>query len=373
MMKKLLIITFILFILAGCNQTEDPIIEPLVPYENCDSPTLEGGWVCIWADEFNRDTIDEDKWNFEVNGYGGGNNELQYYTKENASIVDGKLVITAKSESYLGKDYTSSRLNTKYKGDFRYGRLIVSAKLPTGAGTWPAIWMMPTMSLYGTWPKSGEIDIMEYVGRNPTHLFSTIHTEKFNHQLGTQIGYDTTVATAETEFHTYEMIWNPGEIMTYVDGKLLGTFKYSAAFNQDVLYNAAFPFDQEFYLILNLAMGGNLGGAVDPNFTESTFEIDYVRVYQYDYAVIDKEEPSTPEKLQIAELHNTVFWNASTDDYGVEKYAIYVNGELYDFSNLNQYTFTRLENGKSYQIEVQAIDFLGRSSGLSNLLSLTIV
>lgn len=158
-----------------------------------------------------------------------------------------------------------------------------------------------------------------------------------------------------------------------VDGKLLGTFKYSTAFNQDVKYNAAFPFDQDFFLILNLAMGGNLGGAVDPNFTESSFEIDYVRVYKYDYATIDEENPSTPEKLQIAQLRNTIFWNASIDDYGVEKYAIYVDNELYDYANLNQYTFTRLDVGKSYQIQVQAIDFLGNASGKSNILSLTIV
>lgn len=372
-MKKLLIVTLVLFILVGCKPTEDPKIEPLTPYDGCEVGTLEGGWVCTWADEFNGEVLDETKWNYEVNGYGGGNNELQYYTKENTTIEDGKLVITARKERYLGKDYTSSRLNSKYKGDFRYGRLIVSAKLPTGAGTWPAIWMMPTMSLYGTWPKSGEIDIMEYIGRNPNNVFSTIHTEKFNHQLGTQIGYNTTIENPNTEFHTYEMIWNPGEIMTYVDGKLLGTFKYSAAFNQDVLYHAAFPFDQSFYLILNLAMGGNLGGTVDPNFTETTFEIDYVRVYKYDYATIDQESPSTPEKLQIAQLKNTVYWNPSTDDYGVEKYGIYVNGELYDFANLNQYTFTRLEKGKSYQIEVQAIDFLGNASKKSNTLSITII
>lgn len=138
-------------------------------------------------------------------------------------------------------------------------------------------------------------------------------------------------------------------------------------------YNAASPFDQEFFLILNLMTGGNLGGAVDPNFTESSFEIEYVRVYQYDYATIDEENPSTPEKLQIAQLRNTIFWNASIDDYGVEKYAIYVDNELYDYASLNQYTFTRLDVGKSYQIQVQAIDFLGNASGKSNILSLTIV
>ncbi len=369
-MKKLLSLILLLFIVAGCEPSEEPVV-PLQPAQDCDEATLEGGWVCVWADEFNGETIDETKWNFEVNGYGGGNNELQYYTRENAEIVDGKLVITAKKESYLGKDYTSSRLTTKYKGDFTYGRFIIRAKLPSGAGTWPAIWMMPTMSLYGGWPKSGEIDIMEHVGRDPDNVFSTIHTEKFNHNLGTQIGYDITIPTAETEFHEYEIIWNPGEILTFVDGVQFATFRYTAAFNQDVLYHAAFPFDQDFFFILNLAIGGGLGGAVDDSIFPQAFEIDYVRVYKYDYQSIDQEVPSKVEDLQIAQLKNTIFWDPSKDDYGVEKYAIYVDDELYDFANLNQYTFDRLEEGKTYQIKVQAIDFVGNVSEISQILSFT--
>lgn len=371
-MKKILSLILLLFILVGCNPSGVPNdLEPLVPAEDCDSQTLEGGWVCIWADEFNEEEINRDKWNFEVNGYGGGNNELQYYTEKNAEIVDGKLVITALKEDYLNRDYTSSRLTTKYKGDFRYGRIVVSAKMPTGQGTWPAIWMMPTMSVYGGWPQSGEIDIMEYVGRDPQNVFSTIHTEKFNHQDGTQIGYDITVPTAETEFHTYEIIWNPGEIITYVDGVSFATFRYTAQFNQDVAYYEAFPFDQQFFLILNLAIGGGFGGTVDNSIFPTAFEIDYVRVYQYDYATIDEEKPSNIENLQIAQLRNTIFWDASTDDYGVEKYGIYVDGELYDFANLNQYTFDRLVKGQSYQITVQAIDFVGNASEISQILSFT--
>lgn len=372
-MKKILSLVLLLFILIGCepNEDEELPIDPLKPVEGCEEGTLDGGWVCIWADEFEGEEIDETKWNFEVNGYGGGNNELQYYTKENAEIVDGKLVITAKKESYLGKEYTSSRLTTKYKGDFTYGRFIIRAKLPSGAGTWPAIWMMPTMSAYGGWPNSGEIDIMEHVGRDADNVFSTIHTEKFNHMKGTQIGYDITLPTAETEFHEYEIIWNPGQILAFVDGEQFATFGYSAAFNQDVPYHAAFPFDQDFFLILNLAIGGGLGGTVDNSIFPQAFEIDYVRVYKYDYASIDKEVPSVVEDLQIAQLKNTIFWDASDDDYGVEKYAIYVNDELYDFANLNQYTFDRLEKGTSYQIKVQAVDFVGRASEMSQILSFT--
>lgn len=370
-MKKILIFILLLFILVGCNPSSQSNITPLKPVEGCNEPTLEGGWVCIWADEFEDEEIDESKWNFEVNDYGGGNNELQYYTRKNAEIVDGKLVITALKEDYLTRNYTSSRLTTKYKGDFRYGRIIVSAKLPSGAGTWPAIWMMPTLNTYGGWPHSGEIDIMEYVGRRPEHVFSTIHTTKFNHNLGTQIGYDIDVPTAETEFHTYEIIWNPGEIITYVDGVSFATFRYTAAFNQDVPYYEAFPFDQDFFLILNLAIGGGLGGDVDDSIFPQAFEIDYVRVYRYDYATIDKEVPTQVTNLQIAQLKNTIFWNPSSDDYGVEKYAIYVDGELYDHANLNQYTFDDLVKGKAYQVEIEAIDFVGNRSERSQILSFT--
>lgn len=374
-MKKILIVLLLLFVLVGCDpkaSNENPNkLPPLTPLEGCEVPTLEDGWVCTWADEFNGDQIDETKWNFEVNDYGGGNNELQYYTKENAQIVNGKLVITAKKEDYKTRDYTSSRLTTKYKGDFLYGRFIISAKMPSGAGTWPAIWMMPTMNSYGGWPNSGEIDIMEYVGRQPNNVLSTIHTEKFNHKIGTQIGYNVNVNNAETEFHKYEIIWSPGEISTYVDDVKFATFGYSAEFNQDVPYYKAFPFDQQFFLILNLAIGGGLGGQVNNSIFPTAFEIDYVRVYTQDYAQTDKENPSDVTKLSISQLKNTIHWKDSTDDQGIEKYAIYINEELYDFANLNQYTFKGLDKNKSYQIRVQAIDFLGKTSKMSDVLSFT--
>lgn len=375
-MKKILIIALLMFILVGCEKNTGEVpngLLPLTAADDCDEKTLDGGWTCIWADEFNGTAVDETKWNFEVNGGGGGNNELQYYTRENTQIVDGKLVITAKKESYLGMDYTSSRLTTKYKGTFEYVRIVVRAKLPTGRGTWPAIWMMPLMNAYGGWPDSGEIDIMEYVGYDPNRIHSTIHTEKFNHNLNTQIGFSRLIENAETEFHDYELIWSPGYLKTLVDGDTIGEFNYVPALTSDTPYSEAFPFDQEFFLILNLAIGGNWGGAqgVDVNIFPTTLQIEYVRVYKQDYATIDKTKPLEPENISLAQLKNTIYWQKATDDFGVAEYAIYLDGQFHKYVNLNQVTLTGLNIGQSYLVQIQAVDFVGRTSGLSESFSLT--
>jgi len=380
-MKKILMIVCLLFILIGCRSndteptdtTDDSLpngLTPLIATEDCLVPTLDDGWVCIWADEFEGDTVDETKWHFEDGGYGGGNRELQYYTRNNTTVEDGKLIITSKLEDMDGKRYTSSRLNTKYKASFQYVRISVSAKMPSGNGTWPAIWMMPLMNVYGGWPNSGEIDIMEYVGRNQNEILSTIHTKKFNHNLGTQLGYHRVYENVETEFKNYEMIWMPGTILTYVDGDKLGEFNYTPAFNQEVPYYDAHPFDQEFFLIINLAIGGTLAGAVDDAIFPQTFEIEHVRVYKKDYAVLDKEAPEVPTEIRTATLKNTLWWLKSHDDIGVEKYAIYLDGEFHKYANLQQVTLTGLNVGQSYQVQIQAIDFVGRVSEKSEIFTL---
>jgi beta-glucanase (GH16 family) len=385
-MKKTILTILIMFTLVGCGSLTTPVtlttttaevipngLEPLVAVSDCEVPTLEGGWTCIWADEFSGTVVDETKWNFEINGDGGGNNELQYYRKENATLADGILSITAKKESYLGKLYTSSRLTTKYKGTFEYVRIVVRAQMPSGRGTWPAIWMMPLMSSYGGWPDSGEIDIMEYVGYDQNRIYSTIHTELFNGRLGTQIGASALFENVETQFHDYELIWSPGKILTYVDGAKLGEFNYVPALTKNAAYYQAFPFDQPFFLILNQAVGGAWGGSqgVDPDIYPTALKIDFVRVYKLDYATIDKTAPSAPDDLQPATLANTLFWTKSSDDFGVERYIIYVNGVFNKFSNLNQVTLTALNDHETYQIQIQAVDFVGRTSAFSPMLSYT--
>lgn len=366
-MKKI-VLTLILFtsiaMLSAC-QNNKPIIEPLKPTPDCEVPYLDGGWVCTWADEFNLDQVDPFKWNFEINDGGGGNNELQYYIRDNATVEDGILTITGKNETYRTREYTSSRITTHRKADFKYGLFQIRSKNPIGRGTWPAVWMMPTRSVYGGWPRSGEIDIMEYVGYDPSKIHSTIHTQKFNHKNGTQIGRSTTINSTD-DFLVYELLWNPGELTWFIEGKQVFNVTYNAAINQDVPYYEAHPFDQEFFMILNLAIGGDWGGAqgIDNTAFPTYFQIDYVRYYQLDYNSIDKEKPTKVEFIYDSRLANTIHWDKSIDDYGVSHYKVLVDGIEHDTANLQQYTFKNLTPG-NYQIEIIAVDFTGKESPIS--------
>jgi Beta-glucanase/Beta-glucan synthetase len=244
----------------------------------------------VWNDEFSNTGLpDATRWGYDVGGSGWGNNELEYYTDsrlENARCENGNLVIEARKESYQGMNYTSARLVTSNKGDWRYGRFEVRAKLPGGKGTWPAIWMLPTTWVYGSWPSSGEIDIMEYVGYDPGNVHGSIHTEAYNHTIGTQKTSTYSVPDAETAFHTYAIEWTTEKIDFFVDD-----VKYFSFTNEHTGYKV-WPFDQPFHFILNLAVGGDWGGAegVDPNIWPQQMVVDYARVYQYitkDQIVVD--------------------------------------------------------------------------------------
>jgi len=247
-----------------------------------DNNSENNDWKLVWSDEFDNEGLpDTTKWNYDTRGneYGWGNNEKQWYPiadPENAYIRDGILTITAIKEPTFGKDYSSARLTTKGKGDWKYCKVEVRAKVPLGRGTWPAIWMLPTENTYGGWPKSGEIDIMEHVGFNPDTVFSTVHTGAFNHTIGTQVGKKIGLPTATTEFHIYTTEWNENEIRSYVDGEHYFTFTNNGEGFE------AWPFDRPFHLILNLAIGGGLGGkkGIDDSKFPHEFQIDYVRVYQ---------------------------------------------------------------------------------------------
>jgi beta-glucanase (GH16 family) len=203
---------------------------------------------------------------------------LQYYTNSvnNAHAENGTLIITAKRETFSGKEYTSARLITKGKGDFLFGRFEVKAKLPAGKGTWPAIWMLPTEWAYGGWPNSGEIDIMENVGYNPNVVHISTHTEAYNHIKNTQKTATRIVDNAMTEFHVYRVDWTPYAIRGYIDGQQI--FEH---INEGKGY-PTYPFDKKFHLLLNLAVGGNWGGVqgVDETIFPASLEVDYVRVYK---------------------------------------------------------------------------------------------
>jgi beta-glucanase (GH16 family) len=239
-------------------------------------------WKLVWSDEFNYIGLpDSNKWNYDTRGnsFGWGNNEQQWYTEKeqkNSIVSNGTLKIISIKESINGKEYSSARLITKKKGDWKYCKVEVKAKLPTGNGTWPAIWMLPTDNNYGIWPRCGEIDIMEQVGFNPDTVFSTVHTGAYNHLIGTQVGKKIGVPTATTDFHIYTLEWEENELRSYVDNQLY--FSFANEQNGPTVW----PFDQRFYLIFNLAIGGGLGGkkGIDNTKFPHTYEIDYVRIYQ---------------------------------------------------------------------------------------------
>jgi beta-glucanase (GH16 family) len=242
-------------------------------------------WRLVWSDEFDYSGLpDPKRWGYDVGGHGWGNKELQYYTerrKENARVENGHLIIEARREFWAGQEYTSARLVSKGKGDWTYGRFEVRAKLPSGRGSWPAIWMLPSSNDYGSWPNSGEIDIMEHVGFDPDVVHSSVHTKSYHHSINTQKTAKISVPTSRTGFNTYVVEWTPQEVRAFVNQQHYFTFKNERLTNPAADYKQ-WPFDKPFHLLLNIAVGGNWGGAqgVDETIWPQRMEIDYVRVYQ---------------------------------------------------------------------------------------------
>jgi len=273
----LLLIFVCLF--SACDQRKQ------VELVSTKNTSTESNWQLLWSDEFEHSGLpDTTKWSYDVGntcerpmGCGWGNNELQYYTdgvSKNARVEAGKLVIEAHKENISTNKFSSARLVSRSKGSFKYGKMEIRAKLPSGRGTWPAIWMMPQDDVYGGWPRSGEIDIMEHVGYEPDSIFGTPHTLAYHHSIGTQKGGGIKIPTSEDNFHVYSIDWNEDRINWFVDGTQYHTFKKEAG-------SETWPFDQSFYFILNIAVGGNWGGAkgVDTSIWPQKMLIDYVRVY----------------------------------------------------------------------------------------------
>jgi len=238
----------------------------------------------VWSDEFDYNgTPDPTKWTFDIGtgNWGWGNNEQQFYTDrtENAYVTDGTLKIRAIQENYQGKAYTSARLKSAFLGDWTYGRIQIRARMANVAarGTWAALWMLPTDQVYGTWPDSGEIDIIEHVGYNPGMFHGTIHTSSFNHMKGTQS--DSNVAGNLNDWHVFEIDWSADKIDFIMDDFRFHTFR-----RQESHTFREWPFDQRFHIIMNVAVGGNWGGAqgIDDSAFQGggqVMEIDWVRVY----------------------------------------------------------------------------------------------
>lgn len=282
--KKAMFYNFIVLLtlaLNACSSKEEEVLPPLVPPPSTE--ITDKNWAFestpTWADEFDYNGApDSKKWDYDLGGSGWGNNELQLYTNStnNANVANGILSITARKENMEGKSYTSARMVTRNKMDFTFGRVEIKAKLPDGRGTWPALWMLPTDRAYGDWPKSGEIDIMEHVGYDQNVVHFTTHSEAYYFKINTQKSAQKTIPTASTEFHLYRVDWTPYAVRGYFDGEKVFEFV-----NENKTYKE-WPFDKRFHILMNVAVGGDWGGAkgVDDSIFPKKMDVDYVRYYK---------------------------------------------------------------------------------------------
>lgn len=250
-----------------------------IPSTGYSTPLSYPGYKLVWADEFDSETLNPDNWVHETGtgNNGWGNNELQYYREDNTTLVNGHLVITAKAQRFGGNNYTSSRIKSQGKKSFKFGRVDIRAALPKGQGLWPALWMLGTNITSVGWPACGEIDIMELTGDLPNRVLSTVHFGQNVEQreYRSQSLYLDNNKNFHDEFHVFSMIWNENLIEFYMDD-----IKYHTITPASV-GNAPYPFNKNFFFIMNVAVGGNLPG--NPNATTpfpQSMIVDYIRVFQ---------------------------------------------------------------------------------------------
>ena len=268
----------ILILFITCQEPKSSEKQPVV------NEWDKEGWALVWNDEFDGPALNLEKWSYEIGGHGWGNNELQYYSDDDSTafIQDGKLVIRADlvpqgtGSSDNLRYFSSARLRTSGKGDWRYGRIEVKAKLALGQGIWPAIWMLPTDWMYGGWPESGEIDIMEHVGYDPGRVHGSIHTGSYNHKINTQRGGSKLLDKISSKFYVYAIEWYEDRI-----DFLINDAKYFSFQNDGKNDFNTWPFNQRFHLLINIAVGGDWPGSPDETTQFPTeMEVEYVRVYE---------------------------------------------------------------------------------------------
>lgn len=282
MPKKLFTLLCIPFLLGACavaapEPTSTPVPSPIPS----PSPTAEwerSGWEIVWHDEFEEPALNLEKWTFDIGGNGWGNQELQAYTDrpENVRVEDGMLVIEARHEEELirGREYSSARLKTQGLHAWQYGRIEARLKLPYGQGIWPAFWMLGDNLYQKGWPAAGEIDIMEFIGREPDHIYATVHAPGYSGGDGAGSSITVPADSLRNDFHVYAIEWEENEIRWYFDDRQY--FKLTPADVPD-----EWIFDHPFFIILNLAVGGRWPGYPDDTTVFPQFlYVDYVRVYE---------------------------------------------------------------------------------------------
>jgi len=271
MLKKFITPIIVLFaaaaMLSSCGKSSTITNGPVIVKTDTTKP-VKPVYALVWSDEFDGPNIDTTKWNFEL-GSLGVNNEKEYYKKENASIQDGNLVITAKSEPTNGFPYTSSRMNTLNKFSATYGRIEARIKIPMGLGMWPAFWMLGNNITTVSWPTCGELDIMEHINNTST-IYGTMHWNNNGHAQ-----YGSTIQSTPGDYHIYAIEWDQNEIRWYVDNNL-----YQTGNIKDNI-NATSAFHLPFFIILNLAVAGDFPGqTVDTSLLPESMYVDYVHVYK---------------------------------------------------------------------------------------------
>jgi beta-glucanase (GH16 family) len=267
--KKNSLILCCIFILAACA--------PALPPTPTSTPIpVPAGWKLVWNDEFDGSAINKSNWTYDLGGGGWGNGEAEYYTArpENARIENGNLVIEARQEKYEGSYYTSARLKSQGLQSYKYGRIEARLKVPSGAGMWPAFWMLGSDFNGKNWPDCGEIDVMEYIGKEPDLIMGTLHGPGYSGATG-RTKWNRQKFNIADDFHTYAVEWETDQISWFFDGE-----KYFTVTRAD-LNSLKWAFDQPFFIILNLAVGGQLPGPVGlKTVFPAQLLVDYVRVYE---------------------------------------------------------------------------------------------
>jgi beta-glucanase (GH16 family) len=330
--------------------------------------------VLVWSDEFNTPGItlpNDSSWGYDAVPPGTYNHEAQNYTYkrlENTRVRNGYLVIQARNDNYQGYPISSGRLSTAGKRDWLYGRVVVNAKLPINKkGTWPAIWMLPTDWIYGGWPNSGELDIMEEVGYDPNVIHASAHSNAYNVAHSNQKTAVRTISDCTTAFHDYIVEWTPSSLNFYIDAVLYLTF------NNENQGWTKWPYNQRNFLILNLAIGGDWGGVQGIDYSQfpDSMSIDYVRVYKYN-APVDVTPPTAPTALAARPSSYSIglTWTASIDNFAVKRYEVY-SDTLIDSTIFSNFTIANLTPETDYNFKVRAIDYAGNASDFDSISTAT--
>lgn len=265
---KILLIFIFTTLLTSCMNTKQS-------EDSKKAGILNPNYNLVWEENFTHEILDTNKWNIEIRDPGWVNNELQAYTNEakNLSISDNNLVIKTIKEKYKNANYTSGRINTQGKANWQYGRFEIRAKIPKTKGVWPAIWLLSESISDEGWPKCGEIDIMEHINDEDI-IYGTIHSEQYNHMTDTQIGGNIHIEDLDSKFYTFGLEWNEDALVWFIDDKI-----YHRVDKIDY-FKSGWPFDKNYFLIINQAIGGFWPGDPDEDFDSSEFIIDWIKIYQ---------------------------------------------------------------------------------------------